>query len=155
MKIPFVDLSREANFLMEDLKHQTEEVLKSGLYINGPKVKEFEQSFAAYCNVKHAISIGNGSDGLTFIMKALNIGYGDTVICPANSFIASAWSIIAAGAKPIFCDVEEDMLISVSEIEKVNEELKQSGYLSNDYLTMRRLEIEHEILKNKNKVIFK
>ncbi len=119
MKIPFVDLSREANFLMEDLKHQTEEVLKSGLYINGPKVKEFEQSFAAYCNVKHAISIGNGSDGLTFIMKALNIGYGDTVICPANSFIASAWSIIAAGAKPIFCDVGEDMLVSASDIAKV------------------------------------
>ena len=50
---------------------------------------------------------------------ALNIGKGDTVICPANSFIASAWSIIAAGAEPIFCDVEDNMLISVKEIEKV------------------------------------
>ena len=52
-------------------------------------------------------------------MKSLNIGQGDTVICPANSFIASAWSIIATGAKPIFCDVGEDMLISTNEILKV------------------------------------
>ena len=52
-------------------------------------------------------------------MKSLKIGEGDTVICPANSFIASAWSIIASGAKPIFCDVGEDMLISIKDIEKV------------------------------------
>ena len=119
MKVPFIDLSREAEFLFEELKIETEEVLKSGNYINGPKVMQFEKKFAEYCSVDHAISVGNGSDGLTFIMKALNIGKGDTVICPANSFIASAWSIIAAGAEPIFCDVEDDMLISVKEIEKV------------------------------------
>ena len=119
MKIPFVDLSREANFLMEELKTETEIVLKSGQYINGPKVKEFEKSFSKYCDVKHSVSLGNGSDGLTFIMKSLNIGHGDTVICPANSFIASAWSIVATGAKPIFCDVGEDMLITADEILKV------------------------------------
>ena len=119
MKIPFIDLSREANLLIEELKDETEEVLKSGQYINGPKVKEFEEQISNYCNVKHTVSLGNGSDGLTFIMKSLQIGEGDTVICPANSFIASAWSIIAAGARPIFCDVGEDMLISVEEIEKV------------------------------------
>ena len=119
MRVPFIDLSREANFLIEELKKETEDVLKSGIYINGPKVKEFEDKFSIYCGVKYAISLGNGSDGLTFIMKALNIGKGDTVICPANSFIASAWSIIAAGAEPIFCDVEEDMLISLDQIEKV------------------------------------
>tara|TARA_B100000401_G_C52784610_1_gene710145 strand:+ start:226 stop:1341 length:1116 start_codon:yes stop_codon:yes gene_type:complete len=119
MKVPFVDLSREADFLLEELKIEAEEVLKSGIYISGSKVEEFEKKFADYCNVRFAISVGNGSDGLTFIMKALNIGNGDTVICPANSFIASAWSIIATGAVPIFCDVEEDMLISVKEIERV------------------------------------
>ena len=85
MRVPFIDLSREANFLIEELKKETEDVLKSGIYINGPKVKEFEDKFSIYCGVKYAISLGNGSDGLTFIMKALNIGKGDTVICPANS----------------------------------------------------------------------
>ena len=119
MKIPFIDLSREANLLMKELSSETDQVLQSGQYINGPKVKKFEKEFADYCNVSYSVSLGNGSDGLTFIMKALNIGEGDTVICPANSFIASAWSIIAAGAKPIFCDVNDDMLISVEEIKKV------------------------------------
>ena len=119
MKVPFIDLSREANLLFEELKYETEQVLKSGQYINGPKVKEFEEKFSNYCNVKHTVSLGNGSDGLTFILKSLKIGEGDTVICPANSFIASAWSIIASGAKPIFCDVGEDMLISIKDIEKV------------------------------------
>ena len=118
MKVPFIDLSREANLLFEELKYETEQVLKSGQYINGPKVKEFEEKFSNYCNVKHTVSLGNGSDGLTFILKSLKIGEGDTVICPANSFIASAWSIIASGAKPIFCDVGEDMLISIKDIEK-------------------------------------
>ena len=119
MKVPFIDLTREANFLLEELRSETDEVLQSGQYINGPKVKKFEKEFANYCNVDYSVSLGNGSDGLTFIMKALDIGEGDTVICPGNSFIASAWSIIAAGAKPIFCDVNEDMLISVEEIKKV------------------------------------
>ncbi|MDC3094602.1 DegT/DnrJ/EryC1/StrS family aminotransferase [Prochlorococcus sp. AH-716-M09] len=119
MKVPFIDLTREAHFLMDELREETDQVLQSGQYINGPKVKKFEQEFADYCNVDYSVSLGNGSDGLTFIMKALGVGEGDTVICPGNSFIASAWSIVAAGAKPIFCDVNEDMLISVEEIKKV------------------------------------
>lgn len=119
MNIPFVDLTREANYLLDDIKNQTELVIKSGQYINGPKVKTFEEDFAEFCGVKYAISVGNGSDGLTFIMKSLNIGEGDSVICPANSFIASAWSIVATGAMPIFCDVGDDMLINIENIKKV------------------------------------
>ena len=80
MNIPFVDLTREANYLLEDIKKETEIVIKSGQYINGPKVKCFEDKFAEFCGVKYAVSVGNGSDGLTFIMKSLDIGDGDTVI---------------------------------------------------------------------------
>ena len=119
MQIPFVDLSREATMLSDEIKNEVDLILRSGNFINGPKVKLFEKEFAEYCGVKHAISVGNGSDGLTFILKALNIGKGDTVICPANSFIASAWSIVAAGAKPIFCDVGDDMLINIKNIQEV------------------------------------
>ena len=102
MKVPFVDLSREANCCIEELLSSTKEVLKSGFYINGPNVKKLEDDLAEYIGVKHIISIGNGSDGLTFIMKALELKNDDEVICPANSFIASSWSIKAAGAKPVF-----------------------------------------------------
>ena len=111
MKVPFVDLSREANLLFSDLMKSTEEVLKSGIYINGPNVEEFERLASEYFQVDHSISVGNGSDALTFILRTLEIKSGDEVILPSNSFIATAWSVIAAGAKPVFCDVGNDMLM--------------------------------------------
>ncbi len=119
MQIPFVDLSREATLLTDEIKNEIELVLRSGNFINGPKVKLFEEKFADFCGVENAISVGNGSDGLTFILKSLNIGKGDTVVCPANSFIASAWSIIAAGATPIFCDVNDDLQLNVKHLSDI------------------------------------
>ena len=118
MQIPFVNLTRESNLIKEDLLKATEYVIDSGNYILGEKVKEFEQCFASFCGVSDAIAVGNGSDGLKLIMKALDIGINDEVICPANSFIASAWAVIDAGAKPVFCDVENDLLLSVKTIKK-------------------------------------
>ena len=125
MKIPFVDLKREANTCIDELITSTKEVLTSGIYINGPKVKEFEARIADYLNVKHVISLGNGSDGLTFIMKSFNLKNSDEVICPANSFIASSWSIEAAGLKPVFCDVGDDLLIDINDLKrKINKNTK-------------------------------
>ena len=68
MKVPFMSLTREANFLLKEILIETEKVITSGQYINGPKVKEFER-VCKFCNVKNAISVGNGSDGLTFIIE--------------------------------------------------------------------------------------
>ena len=82
------------------------------------KLKSLKQEFQNYLNVKHVISLGNGSDGLTFIMKSLNLKKSDEVICPANSFIASSWSIEAAGLKPVFCDVGDDLLIDINDLKK-------------------------------------
>ena len=113
MKVPFVDLSREASTIKSELLEATSKVINSGQYVFGPNLNSFENKFAKYCNVKYAVGVGNGSDALVLIMNALGIGLGDEVICPANSFIASAWSIIAVGAKPVFCDVEDDFLISL------------------------------------------
>tara|TARA_Y100000589_G_C27190015_1_gene644382 strand:+ start:3037 stop:4149 length:1113 start_codon:yes stop_codon:yes gene_type:complete len=118
MKVNFVNLSREANLIENELVDATRLVLRSGNYICGENVKTFEENFSLFCGVNHSVSVGNGSDGLKIIMKALDIGQGDEVICPANSFIASAWSIIDAGATPVFCDVEDDFLISLETIEK-------------------------------------
>tara|TARA_Y100000589_G_C27188759_1_gene643832 strand:- start:303 stop:1415 length:1113 start_codon:yes stop_codon:yes gene_type:complete len=119
MKIPFVDLSREASTISSELLDATSKVINSGQYVLGPNLDLFEKKFAEYCNVKYALGVGNGSDALVLIMKALGIGPGDEVICPANSFIASAWAIVAVGAKPVFCDVEDDFLISLKNIKQV------------------------------------
>ena len=153
MKIPFVDLSREATLLSNEIKDEIELVLSSGNFINGPKVRLFEKKFAEYCGVKHAISVGNGSDGLTFILKALNIGNGDTVICPANSFIASAWSIIAAGATPIFCDVNDDLQLKVEDLSEII--LPSTKAIMGVHLTGKLCDVD-EIRKlcNKNNLFF-
>tara|TARA_B100000212_G_scaffold306851_1_gene255643 strand:- start:4092 stop:5213 length:1122 start_codon:yes stop_codon:yes gene_type:complete len=118
INVPFVDLTREANFFMPKLLEKTKKVLISGQYINGPFVKLFEEELTKFFGVKHVITVGNGSDALTFILKALNLGNNDEIICPANSFIASAWSIIAAGCKPVFCDVTDDFLLDPYDFER-------------------------------------
>ena len=124
-KIPFVDLKREANLFLPELLSITKKVLESGNYINGQYVKEFESSVADYLGVKYAISVGNGSDALTFILRSLNLEKDDEVICPANSFIATAWSIIAAGLKPVFCDVNDDFLLDPDDFKrKINKNTK-------------------------------
>ena len=119
MKVPFVDLSREASSISDELINVTSKVINSGQYVFGPHLDLFEKKFADYCNVKYAIGVGNGSDALVLIMKSLGIGPGDEVICPANSFIASAWSIVAVGAKPVFCDVGSDFLISLENLNRI------------------------------------
>ncbi len=119
MKVPFVDLSREASSISHELINVTSKVINSGQYVFGPNLDEFEEKFAAYCDVKFAIGVGNGSDALVLIMRSLGIGPGDEVICPANSFIASAWSIVAVGAKPVFCDVGDDLLISLKNLNSI------------------------------------
>lgn len=119
MKVPFVDLSREASSISDELINVTSKVLNSGQYVFGPNLDAFEEKFSDYCDVKYAIGVGNGSDALVLIMRSLGIGPGDEVICPANSFIASAWSIVAVGAKPIFCDVGDDFLISLENLGRI------------------------------------
>ncbi len=118
MLIPFINLSREAEHFLPELLGTTEKVLKSGMYINGPNVKTLEKNLCEYLQVKHVITVGNGSDALTFILKSLDIHPDDEIICPANSFIATSWSIVAAGAKPVFCDVGEDLLLDIDDFKR-------------------------------------
>jgi len=118
MRIPFINLSREAEHFLPELLGTTEKVLKSGMYINGPNVKTLEKNLCEYLQVKHVITVGNGSDALTFILKSLDIHPDDEIICPANSFIATSWSIVAAGAKPVFCDVGEDLLLDIDDFKR-------------------------------------
>ena len=105
----------EANLIKNKLLKTTEKVIDSGNYIMGKNLVEFENRFASYIGVKYALGLGNGSDTLTLIMRSLDLKSDEVT----NSFIATAWAIIAAGAKPIFCDVEDDLLISLRHIKNV------------------------------------
>lgn len=86
------------------------DVLRSPNLSLGPKLGEFEQKMAEYAQCKHAIAVNSGTSGLYLCFKSLNIGPGDEVITTPFTFIASVNSIIMAGAKPVFVDIDPDNL---------------------------------------------
>lgn len=108
MNIPLIDLKAQYNSIAEELETVTKEVLSSASYIMGKNVTEFEKEFAEYIGVKHAISVGNGTDALVIALKSLGIGRGDEVITTPFTFFATAETISAVGAVPVFVDVEKD-----------------------------------------------
>ena len=89
LRVPFVDLARQYRNLRTELMRCFDEVGQSGQYIMGERLESFEEKAAAYCGVRHAIGVANGSDAIFLVLKALGIGPGDEVITCPNSFIAT------------------------------------------------------------------
>ena len=119
MNIPLIDLKAQYKSIAEDLDRVTKEVLSSAGYIMGKNVTGFEKEFAEYLGVKHAISVGNGTDALVIALKSLGIGAGDEVITTPFTFFATAETISAVGATPVFVDVEKETFdIDPSKIEE-------------------------------------
>ncbi len=83
------------------------EVLTSGMLAQGAKVRELEEQWAAYCGVRHAIAMSNGTTALMSIFAGLGMGPGDEVVTVAHTFAASANAILFTGARPVFVDVED------------------------------------------------
>ena len=86
------------------------EVLRSGRvnYWTGQACREFEREFAAWCGVPHAVSLANGTLALDVALRALGVGPGDEVIVTPRTFLASVSSVVNAGARPVFADVDAD-----------------------------------------------
>lgn len=106
--VPFINLGAQYLSLKKEILEKFDELSTAGSYILGEEVTSFEREFAHYSDCKYAVGVANATDGLTLALKALDIGSGHEVITVSNSFIATAGSIIAAGAKPIFVDVGSD-----------------------------------------------
>jgi dTDP-4-amino-4,6-dideoxygalactose transaminase len=83
-------------------------MLDSASFIGGASVETFERAFAQFCETRHAIGVGNGTDALILALKALGISAGDEVIVPANSFVATAEAVVHTGAIPVFADIHPD-----------------------------------------------
>ena len=99
--IKFLDLRKINLQYKEELQEAFYRVLNSGWYILGKEVETFEREFADYCNVQHCIGVGNGLDALHLILRAYDIGEGDEVIVPSNTYIATWLAVSYAGAKPV------------------------------------------------------
>jgi len=119
MQIPLINLKKQYETIKEEIDKAVSDVLSSAQYIMGTNVKEFEKEFSEYLGVKHAISVGNGTDALIIALKALGIGEGDEVITTPWTFFATAESISFVGATPVFADVRLDTFnIDPSKIEE-------------------------------------
>jgi dTDP-4-amino-4,6-dideoxygalactose transaminase len=99
--IPFLNLKGPYLELKEELDNAYQRVMESGWYILGEEGMAFEQEFAEYCGVRHCIGVGNGLEALHLILRACEIGEGDEVIVPSNTYIATWLAVSYAGAKPV------------------------------------------------------
>lgn len=118
MRVPFSSFEVMHNELKEELKETFENVLNSNWFIKGKELSEFEREFASYCGSKFCIGCGNGLDALMLILRAYDIGEGDEVIVPANTFIATALAVSYVGAKPILVDNNNLYNIDYTKIEE-------------------------------------
>ena len=122
--IQFLDLKKISDSFEPEMSEAILRVVKSGWYLQGQSVKNFEQEFADYCGSRFCIGVGNGLDALTLILTAYKhlLGWNDDdeVIVSANTYIASVLAITKAGLKPVACEPSlDDYLIDVGLIEQL------------------------------------
>ena len=108
MKVPFNALTPGDD--AADIKTAIDRVIASGWFVLGPEVDAFEREFAAASQVPHAVGVGTGTDAITLIFRALDIGAGDDVITSPLSAAYSALAIMMAGARPVFADIDPERL---------------------------------------------
>jgi perosamine synthetase len=103
---------------LNDIMHEIKSVLQSGRLTDGPKTQEFEQQFANYNSVKYAVAVNSGTAALDVALRHYHLG-GREVIVPTNTFISTPNSVIFAGGKPVFADMNADTLgIDVEDVKR-------------------------------------
>jgi dTDP-4-amino-4,6-dideoxygalactose transaminase len=98
LRIPLVDLRWQLDEVRDEIEAGWTQVLETSSFILGNAVDDFERSFARYCGVDFCVGVGNGTDAIEIGLRSLDIGPGDKVIVPANTFIATALAVLRAGA---------------------------------------------------------
>jgi len=106
--IPFIDLQTQRQRLGQPLEDAILKVVRSGAYIMGPEIAQFEAELAAFGQAPHALSCGSGTEALVLPLMAWEVGPGDAVFCPSFTFAATAEAMPLVGASPVFVDVLPD-----------------------------------------------
>lgn len=118
MAVPFLDLHAQYQSIKPQADAAIQAVLDRCAYAGGPFVEQFEEDFASFIGVDHAVAVGSGTEALWLMFAALGIGSGDEVITVSHTFIATAEAISMAGATPVFVDVNEfDATMNPAEVE--------------------------------------
>jgi dTDP-4-amino-4,6-dideoxygalactose transaminase len=113
--IPVTRLDQADPILLEELLEVVGRVARQGGFTMGPELEAFESEFAAYCGTAHAVGVSNGTEAISLALRALDIGAGDEVIVPTNSFIATAEAVSWIGATPKLVDVDPDTHLLTAE----------------------------------------
>jgi dTDP-4-amino-4,6-dideoxygalactose transaminase len=106
MNVPFLDLTRQHRALKTELMEAVDRVLDSSRFVLGEEGRALEGELAARAGVPHGIGVGSGTDALRLALDAISVRPGDEVLTPAFSFVASASTIVMAGARPVFVDID-------------------------------------------------
>jgi len=107
MQVPFLDLKAHHAPLMDEIIETIRRVIETSAFAGGPFVAEFEREFAAFCQTRYAVGVGNGTDALWLSLLALGVGHGDQVVTVPSTFMATAEAISYCGAEPVFVDINE------------------------------------------------
>jgi perosamine synthetase len=103
MKIEFSKM-----YVDDDIRSSVIDVLNSGIYIKGERLRSFEREFAEFCGTRYSFGVSSGTSAILLALMALGIKKGDEVIVPAHTFVATASPAIFLGGTPVFADIEED-----------------------------------------------
>jgi dTDP-4-amino-4,6-dideoxygalactose transaminase len=107
MNVPFLDLNAPHIELRGEIHEAIDRVVSSGWYVLGPEVEAFEEEYAAFCDVRYAVSVASGLDALHLALRAMDIRPGDEVIVPSHTFIATWLAVSQCGATPVPVEPEE------------------------------------------------
>ena len=118
MKVKFTDFKKEFLSLERDLINSFKNIGRKGNYILGEDLKIFENKVKKILDAKYVVGVGNWTEGMVMVCKALNFRQNDEIITVANSFIATCGAISYAGCKPVLIDVDESLNMDVNLLEK-------------------------------------
>lgn len=153
--IPYLNLTKMHQSIQTEVSYAINEVLSSEWYIMGKQLELFETEYAQYVGTKYCLGVGNGLDALTIILRACDIGPGDEVILPANTFIATALAVSYAGATPVLVDADADNYnIDVNAIKSAITPKTKAIIAVHLYGRLAPMEQLSEIAKNNNLLLF-
>ena len=147
----FLDIYSQDKPILNKIYKDIKKIIKNSDFIIGKKTKEFETSFAKYCNAKFAIGCGNGTDALYLALKSLNLKKGSEVILPAMTWCSTIFAVIQADLKPVLVDVSENSpTISIAEVKKKISRNTKAIILVHLYGESCRYSELKKIISNKN-----
>ncbi len=109
--VPLVDIAAQQAEIADVILPRIEHVLRTGAFVGGPDVADFEHAYARLAGTAHCVGVANGTDALEIALRALGVGAGDEVVLPANTFIATAEAVARIGARVVLVDVDPVYLL--------------------------------------------